>query len=237
MWYLIVTGRSLLWMLTGLLATLLMLGAFASPFWLVAAQESTQFNNETIAYTPSVGVYAKCSKPLKLEVSCTAIGVRGLATDSHVFPAVWKAATVFLVTGLSIMSVTVCMSLISCCVQSIFRKSIFTISGAAQALAGWFCPQSVKKISVFVVAGICFIVGVMLQPMGWGAPRVRRMCGREASPFYPGDCALGLGLGLAAAGTLLTFVAACLSVPAENSTSSDKVQDQIYEGHTLICLA
>lgn len=34
------------------------------------------------------------------------------------------------------MSLTVCMGLLSCCFQSIFKKSIFTISGAAQAAAG-----------------------------------------------------------------------------------------------------
>ncbi|XP_044265083.1 LHFPL tetraspan subfamily member 2a protein [Tribolium madens] len=220
MWYLIVTARSIIWMLISLLATLLMLGAFMSPLWLVRGQQEILFGNETITYTASVGVYTKCSKPIKIEgPACTAIAVRGLATDSNVFPGVWKASTVFLVSGLIIMSATVFMGLVSCRIQSFFKKSIFTMSGAAQALAG-----------------ICFILGVMLHPMGWGAVRVQKLCGRDASPFYPGDCSLGTGLGLAVAGTLLAFVSACLSVPAENSTSSDKVQDQIYEGQTLICL-
>lgn len=52
-----------------------------------------------------------------------------------------------------------------------------------------------------------------------------------------GDCAIGTGLYVAVGTTVLTFVCACLSVPAEKSTSSDKVQDKIYEGQTLICLA
>lgn len=34
------------------------------------------------------------------------------------------------------MSLTVCMGIFSCCFQSIFKKSIFNISGAVQALAG-----------------------------------------------------------------------------------------------------
>ncbi|KAJ3647533.1 hypothetical protein Zmor_019404 [Zophobas morio] len=221
MWYLIVTGRSVLWMASSLLATLLVLAALVSPVWLVSDQKSANFGNETVVYTPSVGVYTKCSKPINVEwASCTVIGVGGLATDSYVYPAVWKAATVFIVIGLIIMSITVMTSVLSCCIQSIFKKSIFTLSGAAQA-----------------VAGICFILGVMLHPMGWGVGRVQDLCGRQASPFYPGDCSLGMGLGLAVGGTLLAFVSACLSLPAENSTSSDKVQDQIYEGQTLICLA
>lgn len=77
----------------------------------------------------------------------------------------------------------------------------------------------------------------MLHPMAWDSMRVQKLCGRNASPFYMDECTLGPGLWFAVLGTLLTFVAACLSVPAENSTSSDKVQDQIYEGRTLICLA
>lgn len=51
-----------------------------------------------------------------------------------------------------------------------------------------------------------------------------------------GDCFLGAGAYAAVGGTVLTFVCACLSLPAEKSTSSDKVQDKIYEGQTLICL-
>lgn len=76
----------------------------------------------------------------------------------------------------------------------------------------------------------------MLQPMGWDSVRVQKLCGRDASPFYPNNCSIGIGLWLAISGTLLTFICACLSLPAEKSTSSDKVQDKIYEGQTLICL-
>ncbi|CAG9860416.1 unnamed protein product [Phyllotreta striolata] len=218
--YLIVTARSLLWMLLTLLATLLMLSAFLSPSWLVAATETVYFDKEKIVYRPSVGVYAKCSKPIKLEHPvCTLLALRGMATESYIFPTTWKAATVFLTLGLGIMSLTVCTGMLSCCFQSIFKKSIFTISGAGQAIAGIF-----------------YIIGVMLHPMAWGSERVQKLCGRDASAFYPGDCSLGIGIWLAISATILTFVASCLSLPAEKSTSSDKVQDKIYQGETLICL-
>lgn len=72
--------------------------------------------------------------------------------------------------------------------------------------------------------------------MGWGSERVQKLCGREASPFYPGECSFGIGIYMGVAGTILTFVAACLSVSAEKSTSSDSVQDQIDDGQSLICL-
>lgn len=77
----------------------------------------------------------------------------------------------------------------------------------------------------------------MLYPMAWSTTRVQSLCGKDASPFYPDNCALGWGLWCATIATILTFISACLSIPAEKSTSSDKIQDQIYEGRTLICLA
>lgn len=76
----------------------------------------------------------------------------------------------------------------------------------------------------------------MLHPMAWGSTRVQRLCGRDTSAFYPDNCRIGMGLCLAIVATILTFVCACLSLPAEKSTSSDRVQDKIYEGQTLICL-
>lgn len=76
----------------------------------------------------------------------------------------------------------------------------------------------------------------MLQPMGWDSLRVQKLCGWDVSPFYPNNCSLGPGIWLAISGTILTLLCAYLSLPAEKSTSSDKVQDKIYEGQTLICL-
>lgn len=76
----------------------------------------------------------------------------------------------------------------------------------------------------------------MLYPIAWSEARVHRLCGPEAAAFYPGSCSLDWGLYAAVLATALTFVCACLSVYAERATSSDKVQDQIDEGRTLICL-
>lgn len=116
------------------------------------------------------------------------------------------------------MFVSVVMSFAACCFQSIFKKSLFTTTGAAQTIAGIF-----------------YILALTLHPMAWNATRVVKLCD-NSSPFYPGHCAIGLGLWLALAGTGLTFLAAMLSMPADKSTNSDKVQDRIYEGHSLICL-
>ena len=50
------------------------------------------------------------------------------------------------------------------------------------------------------------------------------------------DVFIGWAFYSAVAGVGLTFVCAVLSVQAEVATSSDKVQYQIHQGRTLICL-
>lgn len=87
-------------MLLSLFANLIMISAFFSPSWLVAAPEKLSFDNETIVYRPSVGVYAKCNRPLHFNYPiCTLLAVKGLATDAYIFPSLWKAAVVFLSLG------------------------------------------------------------------------------------------------------------------------------------------
>jgi hypothetical protein len=92
-------------------------------------------DNSTMMYSPSVGLYNRCTRSHGRQ-HCGPFSLHGLATDSEVFPGWWKAALVLLCIGLSIMAATVLTSVLSCCVQSIFRKSIFTVSGAAQTIAG-----------------------------------------------------------------------------------------------------
>lgn len=52
------------------------------------------------------------------------------------FPTAYKATLFFFSLGLAMMAITVLAALLGCCKQSIGRKSIFNIAGAAQALAG-----------------------------------------------------------------------------------------------------
>ncbi|XP_063227832.1 LHFPL tetraspan subfamily member 2 protein [Bacillus rossius redtenbacheri] len=218
MCYVIITARSLLWTLLTLAATLALVSAVLTPRWLVGPRPFKTSENGTAVFFPSVGVYSRCVR-LHGRQSCGPFAARGLATDPQVFPPCWKAALVFLAAGLAVMALTVLSSVLSSCVQSVCRKSIFTLSGAAQA-----------------VAGIFFILGIMLHPAGWGSPRVQKLCGYEAAPFYPAECSLGWAFYSAVGGVALTFLCSVLSVQAELATSSDKVQFQIHQGHTLICL-
>ena len=86
-------------------------------------------------YSPSVGLYNRCTRSHGRH-HCGPFALQGLSTDSEVFPTWWKASLVFFCIGLCIMALTVLTSVLSCCIQSVFRKSIFTVSGAAQTIAG-----------------------------------------------------------------------------------------------------
>ena len=76
----------------------------------------------------------------------------------------------------------------------------------------------------------------MLYPAGWGSEKVADYCGNEASPFRPDQCSLGWAFYAAIGGTLASFVCAVFSAQAEVATSSDRVQEEIEEGKSLICL-
>ena len=67
---------------------------------------------------------------------CGDFNMDGFATDPIVFPTLWKLSLFFMGLGLAIMSSTVVAALLGCCVQSIGRKSIFDVTGVAQAIAG-----------------------------------------------------------------------------------------------------
>ncbi|XP_015608328.1 LHFPL tetraspan subfamily member 2 protein [Cephus cinctus] len=219
MCYVIVTGRSLLWTLLSLAALTAVLSALITPRWLIGPPTTKHTKNGTVLYSPTVGIFNRCTR-LYGRTHCANFNADGLATDSKVFPECWKATLFFLSLGLAIMTVTVMAALLGCCVQSIGRKSIFNLAGVAQA-----------------IAGIIYLLGIILYAAGWGAERVRRMCGVESDAFYLADCSLGWAFYSAVIGVLLTFVCAVLSGQAEKSTASDKVQDKMNEGKTLICLA
>ncbi|RXM99053.1 Lipoma HMGIC fusion partner-like 2 protein [Acipenser ruthenus] len=76
----------------------------------------------------------------------------------------------------------------------------------------------------------------MLYPAGWGSQKVQDYCGHDASPYKVGECSLGWAFYTAIGGTVLTFICAVLSAQAEIATSSDRVQEEIEEGKSLICL-
>ncbi|GAB6031983.1 hypothetical protein CHUAL_010361 [Chamberlinius hualienensis] len=263
MCYVIVTSRTLLWTLLTISGALGMLSAIVSPQWLVGTPRSSVFTNKSnlktqdditlqsqlpshsidedipsinsandasSTYTPTVGIFNRCTRiqhtSSSFQYSCAPFindfSVSDTAETSEDligFPGFWKASLVFLSFGLVLMIITVGTSIIGCCMRAIFKKSIFTISGTIQAFAGLF-----------------YIFGLVLYPAGWSSKRVNLLCGDEASYYTIGTCSIGWAFYLALISSFITFVCAILSVYADSSTSSDKVQDEIFEGKNLICL-
>lgn len=94
MCYVIITSRSLIWLLLSLLALLAMLSAFMSASWLIGPPELNRWE------TPSEGIYTRCKiMSLEKQLHCGPFAMDGLATSAEVFPGAWKATMFFLALG------------------------------------------------------------------------------------------------------------------------------------------
>lgn len=220
MCYVIITGRSLAWLLLSLVAFMFMITGIMTPKWLLGEPVVIIENNITSFYVPSVGIYNRCIRMDHDHNNCGSFSFYGLATDPLVYPGSWKAAMFFLSLCAAIQFSTVLGGVLACCVQSVFKKSVISIAGATQALGGLFG-----------------VLGLLLYPWGWGAPRVKRLCGEHSEPYIPGECSIGWALFVTATGVAQIFLASALSKTADKAANSDKVQFQMDEGKNLICLA
>ncbi|XP_047513880.1 LHFPL tetraspan subfamily member 2a protein [Pieris napi] len=220
MCYVIITGRSLAWLLISLAAFMLILTGVMTPKWLLGQPNIVNENNITSFYVPSVGIYNRCIRTEHDRNHCAPFSLYGLATDSYVYPTPWKAAMFFLSFCAAIQFSTVLAGVLACCVQSVFKKSVISLAGATQALGGLFG-----------------VLGILLYPWGWGAARVKRLCGEYSEPYIPGDCSIGWALYMTILGVGLVFLASALSKIADKAANSDKVQFKMDEGKQLICLA
>ncbi|KAG8198916.1 hypothetical protein JTE90_015126 [Oedothorax gibbosus] len=221
----IVTSRTLLWSLLTLATTLAMVAAVITPTWLIGPSRKlrgrTKGDEEEI-FTPTLGLYNGCIKVHEIEQLFTehcAPFVTSFSMSSDDFPNFWKAALVLFVFGLGLLAATALASLSCCCVRAVLRKSVFTVSGTLQA-----------------IAGIMFMLALVLYPAGWGSKRIQMVCSSKVAPYYIGDCNLGWTYFLAIIGTVVTFICSALSIQAESSTSSTKVQEGLMEGKNVICL-
>jgi Lipoma HMGIC fusion partner-like protein len=62
--------------------------------------------------------------------------VTGFDMPDDLFPDAWKSALILLSAAATLLSFTCVTALVSVCVQSLFGKSIFTVSGLLQSIAG-----------------------------------------------------------------------------------------------------
>lgn len=221
----IITSRSLLWFLLTLITAMLIASAMVLPKWLIGPEilVETRMLDQNLSKplhrNPSVGIYTRCKLMSTMDFHCGRFDLRGFATDSEIYPAEWKAAMFFAAAGFALIALTVACTLLSCCRQSIGGKSIHSVTGCGQALAGTF------------VLITCF-----LHPLGWNAKRVRVLCGPDVEPFYTGDCQIGLAMINAVGAVFLCFCCAFVSLKAESSNMRSRVRRRIEHGDSLVCL-
>ncbi|XP_016981337.1 LHFPL tetraspan subfamily member 2a protein isoform X1 [Drosophila rhopaloa] len=151
MCYVIITSASLVWFLCSLVADMLFAVALVTPKWLVGPAQATNSSLNPHRQS-SVGIYTRC-KVLQEggKFHCGRFDLDGLATDGSVYPGEWKAAMIFASLGFTLLSVTVLLTLLTCCRQSAFGKSIHNMTACAQVVAGKSQKESVPESAGVII--------------------------------------------------------------------------------------
>ena len=142
--YVIITTRNILWMVLSVVATLAVITGLMTPKWLHGSPRpfTDNFNSSVditpdILYRPSIGIYNRCRKIHRSVGGNPELNCYKFARDFMDIPsAAWRACLFFLCFGTFLLAIAVFMSIVGFCVQSIGKKSIFSVGGVIQSLAG-----------------------------------------------------------------------------------------------------
>lgn len=147
--YVIVTCRSLLWTLLTLGATLIVVASIITPQWLIGKPRWVGLRSETFngsatdfherTYKPTLGIFNRCTKVHRygnIHKDHCATYITGFDMPSSDFSDYWKSALILFTVAVILLGVTVVSAIVSLCVRAVFRKSIFTVSGLIQSIAG-----------------------------------------------------------------------------------------------------
>lgn len=130
----------------------------------------------------------------------------------------WAIATIMMSLAILILAIVALFSVAALCFRSLGKKSIFSVSGFLQG-----------------IAGLLLLISIVLFPTGWGSDKVKYDCGLQAEPFNIGSCHLGWSFYAALGSMLGSFLCAFLSHQAEASADSDKVENDIMDGKNPVC--
>ena len=147
MCYVIVTIRSLLWTFLTIIASVTVVGSIITPQWLVGearlaglrSENASAMDSSNRLYYPTLGIFNRCTKVHTFAdglVDHCATFVTGFDQSTDEFPNLWKSGLIFFTIAVALLGFTNITAVFSLCIQSIFRKSIFTVSGLLQAIAG-----------------------------------------------------------------------------------------------------
>lgn len=139
----IVTCRTLLWLLLTVVACFVIVAAFMSPQWMVGPSEPVTLKDRDTttdsAYFLTIGIYNRCTKMHTYDAyysELCAPFVEGLNMLDQTWSNFWKTSVIFFGIGLLLMTITVLTGLLGLCVQAMCKKSLFVICGLLQAIAG-----------------------------------------------------------------------------------------------------
>ena len=159
--YVIVSTSSLTWTILTLVAMALLGVGLTTPYWLLSSPSrrhvlpghSAANRSDHPLGTVAVGVFSRCTGQRRPEVLDILGALTGAGTSGDVigecgvfvdgfdmaddeFPNAWKSAVMLFSGATMLMTFTGFTALASVCIQSVFHKSIFTVSGLLQSIAG-----------------------------------------------------------------------------------------------------
>ncbi|CAK8696224.1 LHFPL tetraspan subfamily member 2 protein-like [Clavelina lepadiformis] len=221
--YVIVTVRSLLWALLSITVCLAELAAFMSAHWLVGQSTPIQSNGSNVVLSQesvrTTGLFLRCEQKGSANFMSVSDNCRVYAhTVGEIASPFWVATCIFMVIAILFLFIVALFSVWALCFRNLGRKSIFSISGILQA-----------------IAGLLLIFSLVLFPAGWGSDKVKEECGHQAAAFNLGTCHIGWAYYAAMFGTLMSFLCAVLSNQAEAATGSETVENDIIDGKNPIC--
>lgn len=151
----------MLWTLLSIAAAFSELIAFLSADWLVGFPRVPDSAPEasTEAYRPTLGLFGRCA--FVGRVMCGPYAL----TFNEIASGFWKAAAIFLATGILLLSAVAFTSIFTICFQSIMRKSIFNVCGLLQGIAG---TQTNTYTNAAAVREVLFMHSPVYLLYTWG---------------------------------------------------------------------
>ena len=136
------------WTLLSITVTLVIVASVVSPYWLIGVPTTLGLKkiNESLMedreeFIPTVGIFNRCRKLpgfgniLRQRDHCATF-VDSYTSSNDDFPHAWKAALIFFALAGSLLSFAMILAILSLFVRSFFGKSIFTVAGLVQSIAG-----------------------------------------------------------------------------------------------------
>ena len=155
MGFIIVTSRNIIWLLLSLTAVMALVAGVITPRWLVGYEHFPDKNSTKDAYSPTIGLYNRCLRRSlrgNRPWACYRY-IDGLGDMPSDF---WKASFVFIVAGSAIAGICVLLALVGFCVQNIGKKSLYSVVGVVQAIAGKIKMFLQTKFYFWAQFYVCF---------------------------------------------------------------------------------